>query len=51
VNVFGPAAAQKAAVQLTGSPILVGLGIMLIAVFCILSKVLSCKYDGMLGKE
>ena len=51
VNVFGPAAAQKAAVQLTGSPILVGLGIMLIAVFCILSKVLSGKYAEMLGKE
>lgn len=51
VNVFGPAAAQKAAVQLTGFPILVGLGIMLIAVFCILSKVLSGKYAEMLGKE
>ena len=51
VNPFGPAAAQNAADQLIGSPILAGLGIILTAAFCILSKVLSCRYAGMLGKE
>ena len=51
VNPFGPAAAQNAADQLIGSPILAGLGIILTAAFCILSKVLSCRYAEMLGKE
>lgn len=51
VNPFGLSASQGAAEQLIGSPVLAGLGLLLTAVFCILSKVFSDKYARMLGKE